>query len=153
MQLVLPFPEAIALATSEKPLPPQLERIVAKGSTIHLTIDPKTTLPQALHRIAPKVRLELTFRSFAAGVATFDLATNVYMIPLHRLLNFITKRIPLPEGIRIQRGEREPRVLVDIQMLMNQQVEGLELEEFYLYDGDFILTARIRNFKQKRAGR
>lgn len=150
MQLVLPFPEAIALATSEKPLPPQVERIVASGNTVHVTIDPKTVLPQALHRLAPKVRLELTFRTFSAGVATFDLATNVYMIPLHRLLNLLTERIPLPEGVRIERGEREPRVLVDIQALMNQQVEGLELQEFYLYGGDFIITAKIRNFRQKR---
>ena len=150
MQLVLPFPEAVALATSDKPLPPQVERVVARGNTVHVTIDPKTSLPQALHRIAPKVRLELTFRSFAAGVATFDLATNVYAVPLHRLLNLITDRIPLPEGIRIQRGEHEPKLLVDIQSLMNQQVEGLLLQEFYLYDGDFILSARIQNFKQKR---
>ncbi len=150
MQLVLPFPEAIDLATSGKPLPPQIERIIARGNTIHVTIDPKTSLPQTLHRIAPKVRLELTFRSFAAGVATFDLATNVFIIPLHRLLNLITERIPLPEGVLIQRGEREPRVLLDIQALMNQQVEGLELQEFYLYDGDFILTAKIQNFRQKR---
>ncbi len=150
MQLVLPFPEAIDLATSDKPLPPQIERIIAQGNTVHVTIDPKTSLPQALHRIAPKIRLELTFRSFAAGVATFDLATNVYIIPLHRLLNLITERIPLPEGIRIQRGEREPKLLLDIQSLMNQQVEGLELQEFYLFEGDFIITAKIRNFRQKR---
>ena len=150
MQLVLPFPEAIDLATSDKPLPPQIERIVAKGNTVHVTIDPKTALPQALHRLAPKVKLELTFRSFAAGVATFDLATNVYAVPLHRLLNLITERIPLPAGIRVQRGEREPRVLMDIQALMNQQVEGLELQEFYLYEGDFILTVKVQNFRQKR---
>ena len=149
MQLVLPFPEAVDLATSGKPLPPQIERIIARGNTVHVTIDPKAALPQALHRIAPKVRLELTFRSFSTGVATFDLATNVYVIPLHRLLNLITERIPLPEGIRIQRGEREPRVLVDIQALVSQQVEGLELQEFYLYGGDFIITAKIQNFRQK----
>ena len=150
MQLVLPFPEAIDLATSDRPLPPQIERIVARGSTVHVTIDPKTSLPQALHRIAPKVRLELTFRSFAAGVATFDLATNVFVIPLHRLLNLITERIPLPEGVRVQRGEEGPKVLLDIQALMNRQIEGLELQEFYLYEGDFIITAKIQNFRQKR---
>ena len=150
MQLVLPFPEAIDLATSDGPLPPQIERITAQGSTVHVTIDPKTSLPQALHRVTPKVRLELTFRSFAAGVATFDLATNVYIIPLHRLLNLITERIPLPEGVRVQRGEEGPKVLLDIQALMNQQVEGLELQEFYLYEGDFIVTAKIQNFRQKR---
>ena len=147
MQLILPFPEAIALATSEKPLPPQIERIIAKGNTLHVTVDPKTVLPRALHRLAPKVRLELTFRSFAAGVATFDLATNVYAIPLHRLLNLISERIPLPKGIRLERGEHEPKVLVDIQALMNQQVQGVELSEFYLYKGDFIITAKIQNFK------
>lgn len=150
MQLVLPFPEAIDLATSDKPLPPQIERIVARGSTIHITIDPKAALPQALHRLAPKVKLELTFRSFSAGVATFDLVTNVYALPLHRLLNLITERLPLPEGIRIVRGEREPKMLMDIQALMNRQVEGLELQEFYLYEGDFILTAKVQNFRQKR---
>ncbi len=150
MQLVLPFPEAIDLATSDKPLPPQIERIIARGNTIHITIDPKVALPQALHRLAPKVKLELTFRNFAAGVATFDLATNVYALPLHRLLNLITERLPLPEGIRIVRGEREPKVLMDIQALMNQQVEGLELQEFYLYEGDFILTAKVQNFRQRR---
>ena len=147
MQLVLPFPEALELATAEKPLPAAVQEVFCRSDTVFVTLNPETILPKALRAVAPRVRLELRFLTFQAGIATFELLTNVLSLPIHRLLNLITKALPLPEGVRLEQGERAPQVVIDVQKFINQQVSGLTLNEFYLHNGDLIAVATLHNFR------
>ena len=114
-----------------------------------MQISSESVLPKFLRAAAPKVRLELHFLTFTAGVATFNLVTNVLSLPVHRLLNFLTDAIPLPEGVRIEKGETTPRLVVNVQKLVNEQVSGLRLDELYLHEGDVVVLATLRDFRTK----
>ncbi len=149
MHLILPFPEALELATSRQPLPAPIEQVSCVGSTVFVSINPESVLPRFLRAAAPKVRLELRFLRFEAGVATFALFTNVLALPVHRLINLLTAAIPLPEGVRIEKGDSAPRVSVNVQRFIDAQVSGLTLDEFYLFEGDVVAVATIRNFRTR----
>lgn len=150
MHLILPFPEALELATSQKPLPSAIEGVTCEGDTVFVSINPETVLPRFLQGVVPKVRLELRFLSFTAGVATFELVSNVLSLPLHRLINLLTAAIPLPEGVKIEKGEGTPRVVVALQGFIDQQVSGLTLSEFYLFDSEIVAVATLHNFRTLR---
>ena len=145
----MPFPEALQLATAEKPLPAPIEHVSCAGSTVFVQITPESVLPRFLRAAAPKVRLELRFLTFQAGVATFELVTNVLSLPVHRLINFLTNAIALPEGIRIEKGEKTPRLIVNVQKLIDEQVSGLNLDEFYLHEGEVVALATLQNFRTR----
>lgn len=149
MQLVLPFPEALELATAERPLPSAVQEVYCRGNTVFIALNPETILPKPLRAVAPKVRLELRFLHFQTGVVTFELLTNVLSLPVHRLLNLIVKVLPLPEGVRLEPGENAPRVVVNVQSFINQRVSGLTLDEFYLHDGDLIAVATLRDLRTR----
>lgn len=119
------------------------------GNTVFVNVNPESVLPKILRAAAPKVRLELRFLSFAAGVATFELFTNVLSLPVHRLLNLLVAAVPLPDGVRVEKGESAPRVVVDVQRFIDQQVLGLTLDEFYLFEGDVVAVATLRNFSTR----
>ncbi len=150
MHLILPFPEALELATSQKPLPSAIESVSCSGDTVYLSINPETVLPRLLRGAVPKVKLELKFLEFSTGVATFELVTNVLSLPVHRLLNLLTQAIPLPDGVHIERGEGAPHVTVDLQRFIDEQVSGVTLNEFYLFDGEIIAVAGLENFRTLR---
>lgn len=149
MHLILPFPEALELAESQQPLPAPIEGVSCVGSTVFVSINPESVLPKFLRAAAPRVRLELRFLSFAAGVATFALFTNVLALPVHRLLNLLTAAILLPESVRIEKGDSAPRVTVNVQQFIDAQVSGLTLDEFYLFEGDVVAIATLRNFRTR----
>ena len=73
--------------------------------------------------------------------------TNVLSLPVHRLLNFLTDAVPLPEGVRIEKGDTTPRLVVDVQKLISERVSGLSLDEFYLHEGDVVVLATLQNFR------
>lgn len=149
MQIVLPFPEALELATAERPLPAAVQSVSCRGNTVFVTLNPESVLPRPLRAVAPKVRLELRFLRFQSGTATFELLTDVLSLPVHRLLNLITRALPLPEGVRLEPGEKVPLLAVDVQRLINQQVSGLTLTEFYLHGGDLIAVATLHGFRTR----
>lgn len=156
MHLILPFHEALELATAERPLPAPLEGVSCEGDTVFVTLGAEAllsgVLPSALRAAAPKVRLELRFRSFAAGVATFDLRTNVLALPVHRLLNRLTAAITLPAGVRIDRGAEAPQLTIDVQRFVDEQVSGLTLDELYLYGGEIVVVAMLRDLRTRKRG-
>lgn len=151
MHLILPFPEALELATSQNPLPSAIETVSCSSDTVHVSINPESVLPRLLRGAVPKVRLELRFLEFTAGVATFELTTNVLSLPVHRLINLLTRAIPLPEGVSIEKGESAPRVTVDVQRFIDGEVAGLTLDEFYLFEGDIVAVATLKDFRTLRA--
>lgn len=108
-------------------------------------------LPKLLRAGVPKVRLELRFLTFDAGVATFELFTDVLSLPVHRLINLLTTAISLPEGVKIDKGTSAPRVTVDLQRFIAQQVSGLTLNEFYIFEGDVVVVATLRDFHTRPA--
>lgn len=115
-----------------------------------MSINPESVLsklPKVLRAGVPKVRLELRFLTFDAGVATFELFTNVLSLPVHRLINLITTAIPLPKGVKIEKGVSAPHVTVDVQSFIDQRVSGLMLDEFYLFEGDLVAVATFHNFR------
>lgn len=116
-----------------------------------VTLNPESVLPKILRPAAPKVRLELRFLTFAAGVATFELFTNVLSLPVHRLLNLLTAALPLPEGVRVEKGDSVPRVVVNVQKFIDEQVGGLTLNEFYLFEGELVAVATLKNFRTRKA--
>lgn len=126
--------------------------MTCSGSTVFVSINPEpvlSKLPKVLRAGVPKVRLELRFLSFTAGVATFELFTNVLSLPVHRVVNLISNAIPLPEGVSVDKGDQAPRVVVDVQRLIDRQVTGLTLDEFYLFEGDVVAVATLRNFRTR----
>lgn len=150
MHLILPFPEALELVSSQKPLPAAIEAVSCRADTVYVSVNPETVLPRLLRGAVPKVRLELRFLSFASGVATFELLSNVLSLPLHRLINGLTAAIALPEGVRIEKGEGAPRVVVNLQAFIDQRVSGLTLSEFYLFEGEIVAVATLRDFRPLR---
>ena len=152
--LILPFPEALELATAEKPLPAPVERVSCTGSTVFVSVNPEAVmskLPKLLRAATPKVRLALRFLTFHAGVATFELFTDVLSLPVHRLINLLTTAISVPEGVKIDKGASAPRVTVDLQRFIDQQVSGLTLSEFYIFEGDVVVVATLRDFRTRPA--
>jgi len=146
----------LELATAEKPLPAPVERVSCTGSTVFVSVNPEAVmskLPKLLRAGVPKVRLELRFLTFSAGVATFELLTDVLSLPVHRLINLITAAIALPEGVKIDKGEGAPRVTIDLQSFIDQQVSGLTLSEFYLFEGDLVVVAALDNLRTRPAPR
>lgn len=133
-------------------MPAPIERVSCTGNTVLVNINPSVLpkLPKMLRAAAPKVRLELRFLNFAAGVATFELFTDVLSLPVHRLINLITTAIPLPDGVRVEKGDQAPRVVVNVQRFIDQRVGGLTLDEFYLFEGDVVAVATLRNFRPHR---
>lgn len=156
MHLILPFREVLELATAERPLPAPIEGVSCEGDTVFVTLGAESLLsgllPSALRAAAPKVQLELRFRTFVAGVATFDLRTNVLALPVHRLLNRITPAITLPAGVRIDRGSDAPRLTVDVQRFVDERFSGLTLDELYLFGGEVVVVATLRDFRTRARG-
>lgn len=146
----MPFPEALELATSQKPLPSAIEAVSCSGDTVFVHINPESVLPRLLRGAVPKVRLELRFLEFSAGVATFELVTNVLSLPVHRLINLLTNAIPLPDGVRIEKGESAPQLVVNLQRFIDIQASGLTLDEFYLFESDIVAVATLKNFRTLR---
>jgi hypothetical protein len=118
------------------------------GSTVLLLLNPEAFLPRPLRALAPRVRLELHYLGFAAGVVSFSLASSVLALPIHRLLNLLTAAIPLPPGVSVHRGAAAPELRVDVQALLNRQLSGVTLTELYLHEGDVVAVARVENVRR-----
>ena len=146
----MPFPEALELITAEKPLPTAVEHVTCAGNAVFVTLNPESVLPKILRAAVPKVRLELRFLNFKAGTATFELFTNVLSLPVHRLLNLLTAALPLPDGVRVEKGDGVPRVIVNVQRFIDEQVSGLTLDEFYLFEGELVAVATLKNFRTRK---
>ena len=96
------------------------------------------------------MRLELRFLSFHARASPpSSCLQNVLSLPVHRLINLITTAIPLPKGVKIDKGVSAPHVTVDVQSFIEQQVSGLTLDEFYLFEGDLVAVATLHTFRTR----
>jgi hypothetical protein len=152
VHLRLPFTEMLDLALRGKPLPAALRDVGCTGSTVHASIDLRAlaagpTAPKAVAMIAravPVVRLGATLVGFAGGRVTADLTVQAGPVPVHRVLGLLTgiansalRARGLPTGLLdVERGPGgEPRLVVDVQRVLDKRARGLILTGVTLVDG------------------
>lgn len=152
MHLRVPFHELLDLALRGRVLPAALRDVGCTGSTIRAQIDLRSlslgaTAPKALAMVAravPVVRIGATLVGFAEGRIRADLTVQAGPVPVHRLLGLLTgaansalRARGLPSGvIDIERGPAgEPRLVVDVQRVLDRRARGLVLTGVALVDG------------------
>jgi hypothetical protein len=156
MKLALPFDEALALATIEKPLPPVLRALTCQGETVRAEIDlealPTRSIALQLAALAAgTVTLTATFAGYADGVASFAISAHARTLPVHKLLPYLIDPLEnalrergLPEGLlRIARGDTAPLVLVDVQRAIETKTTGMTVTAFRLADAVLSVDATI----------
>lgn len=160
MHLRLPFTEMLDLALRGKPLPPVLRDVGCTGSTVHASVDLRAlaaapTAPKAVVMIAravPVVRLGGTLVGFGGGRVTADLTVQAGPVPVHRLLGLLTglansalRARGLPPGLLdVERGPGgEPRLVVDVQRVLDKRARGLILTGVTLVDGVLEVDATV----------
>ncbi|RYV52018.1 hypothetical protein [Pengzhenrongella frigida] len=157
MRLSLTFPEALEFALLGGALPPVLREVTATGSTVRADVDlravpaPPFAL-RALATIAPTVRVDATFRSFAGGRATFDLVIKAGAVPVQKLLNQLTpllnsglRAAHLPAGLVVveQGPHGEPQAVLDLQSAVALRATGVTITAFEIADASVDLTATV----------
>ncbi|QTE28789.1 hypothetical protein [Pengzhenrongella sicca] len=160
MHLTLPFPEAVELALQGAALPPLVRSVACTGATIRADIDlravpsPPFAL-RAVAAVAPIVHVEATFRSFAAGAATFDLAVRAGSVPVQRVLNQLTGLLNsalraqhVPDGlVTVRQGAAgELLAVLDLQAGVALRTRGVTLTHCALTEGVFEVAATVRDF-------
>jgi hypothetical protein len=156
MKLALPFAEALALATAEKPLPAVIRSVDCRGDTVHAEIDPealtiRSFALQLAAAAAGTVAVTARLAEFSAGVATFAVTAHIRGLPAHKLLPFLVDPINnaarergLPEGLlQISRGDSGPLVLLDEQKAVETKASGVTLTELRLLDAVLHAEATI----------
>ena len=159
MRLSMSFPEALDLAVVGGPLPSFVREVTCTDATVRADVDlravpsPPFAL-RALAAIAPTVQVAATFRSFAAGRATFDLGIRAGSVPVQRLVNQLTGL--LNSGLRaanlparlvvVEQGPHgDPQAVVDLQSAIALRADGVTVTAFAIADATINLTATLRN--------
>jgi hypothetical protein len=152
VHLRLPFHELLDLALRGRAMPPALRDVSATGSTVHGVVDLGTlasgpTAPRALVLVAravPVVRVGATLVGFSEGRVRADVTVQAGQVPVHRLLGLLTgvansalRARGLPTGLlEVERGPAgEPRLVVDVQRVLDKRARGLVLTGVRLVDG------------------
>ena len=151
-QIVLPFTELIDVARGARPFPKALETLRCEGDTIFVTVNPEASLPGFLKAVSPKVNVALQYRDFTNGTARFSLKTSVFSLSATRVIKLLLNVFSLPslKGVTIlapKNPQEPPEILLDLNTLIRERVLGVEVREFYLYNGEFIVVAQIEGFK------
>ncbi|WNB84983.1 hypothetical protein [Cellulomonas sp. ATA003] len=164
MHLTLPFTEMLDIALRGKPLPAMVRDVGCTGSTVHASLDLRelaaaavpVTAPKALAMVAravPVVRLGGTLVGFSQGRVTADLTVQAGPVPVHRVLGLLTgiansalRARGLPTGLLdVERGPGgEPRLVVDVQRVLDKRVPGLVLTGVAMVDGVLQVEAAAR---------
>ncbi len=152
MHLRLPFHEMLDLALRGRTLPAVLRDVGCTGSTVHAAVDLRAlalapTAPKPLTmiaRVAPVVRIGATLVNFSEGRVRADLTVQAGPVPVHRVLGLLTgvansalRARGLPTGLLdVERGPTgEPRLVVDVQRVLDKRARGLVLTGVALVDG------------------
>ncbi len=156
MKLALPFPEALSLATAEKPLPPVLRSVDCRGDTLsaEIVLDALPTRSIAVQLAAAAagtVAVTARFVGFSEGVVTFAVTAHARTLPVHKLLQFVLDPVNkairdrgLPEGlVRIDHGDAGPIVLIDVQQAVETKASGVTVTRLELLDAVIHAEATI----------
>ena len=151
-QIVLPFTELVDMARGARPFPKALETLRCEGDTIFVTVNPEASLPGFLRAVSPKVNVALQYRDFTNGTARFSLQTSVFSLSATRVIKLLLGVFSLPsmKGITIlapKNSQEPPEILVDLNKIIRERVEGVEVREFYLYKSEFIVMVHVEGFR------
>ena len=161
MRVDIPFAELLALATSEKSLPDFVESVTAAGATVRAMVDlrkvPSDSLPVRLALgAAGVVELSAEIVDFDIGVASLRVTVQARGLPAHKLLPYLITPIDsairkrgLPAGlVRIDRGDGDPLVLLDVQKAVDSRVEGVTITKLRMRDAELRVDALINGFRR-----
>ncbi len=163
MKLSLPFPEALSLATAEKPLPAVIRSVDCHGETLRAEIDldalpTRSIALQLAAAAAGTVTVTARLVGYSEGTATFVVTAHARNLPVHKLLPYVldpvnkaTRARGLPEGLlEIQRGDGGPLVLVDVQKAVETRASGVTITQLQLLDGVIHAEAAIGTVRLHR---
>ncbi len=164
MKLALPFPEALALATAEKPLPEVIRSVDCRGEKLHAEIDlnalpTRSTAVRLAAAVAGTVSVTARFAGYSEGVATFVITAHALGLPVHKLLPFLLDPVNkairdrgLPEGLlQVERGDDDPLVLIDVQQAVERKASGVTVTNIQLLDAVIHLEATIGRVGLRRS--
>jgi hypothetical protein len=164
VHLTLPFTEALDVALRGRAMPAMLRDIGCTGSTVHASVDLRALAAAAVPSTAPKplamaaravpvVRLGGTLAGFSFGKVHLDVTVHAGPLPVHHLLGLLTgvansalRARGLPSGLLdVEKGPGgEPRLVVDIQRVLEKRVPGLVITNITLVDGVLQIDAASR---------
>lgn len=148
--LVLPFPEALAVASSQKPFPPQVKRVSSQGDTIVLELNAEASLPKLLRRISPTITALLQYQDFQGGVLSFKVTAKFLSLSTDALVKLLLSILKLPEreGIKLELLDSPTGKVailnIDLQHLINRKVRGVTVEGCKLQDDAIHMDASIQ---------
>ena len=129
-QIILSGHEIISILRANERIPPQILEIAAENEEIRLRV--RTDWP-----ILKSIRVGMRFAGFDNGCVVLQLATNL----LTDKLNWLVDRMIEPLRLEEHGGRWEyPRLYIDINKLVQQQVRGVVIENIVLRDGLFHVT-------------
>ncbi|BDZ47578.1 hypothetical protein [Naasia aerilata] len=156
MRIELPFPEAVALATAERPLPPLVTFLSASEESVLADIDLRELHPESFvlalaFAAAGTVAVTARFTGFAEGIATFAVTGHARGLPAHKVLPYVLgtvnaaiQRAGVPEGVvRVAEDAHEPVVRIDLQRAVETAVLGIRLTSFQLRGARIIVDAEV----------
>ena len=163
MKLALPFPEALSLATAEKPLPAVIRSVDCVGETLHAEIDlralpTRSTVLRLAAAAAGTVTVTARFVGYTEGVAKFLVTAHARNLPAHKLLPYLLDPVEnamrergLPEGLlQIHPGAAGPLVLIDAQKAIRTRASGVTVTSLQLRDAVIHAEATIGTVRLHR---
>lgn len=129
-QIILSGDELVCILNANGLMPEEVADIELEGEEIKLRV--KTPWP-----IFKSIRVGLRFAGFEQGQAILQLATNRLIDQFDWLVDKMLAGFPLAEhGARWE----YPRLHVDVNKLVVQQVRGVEITDIAFADGYFRIT-------------
>ena len=129
-QIIIPDDELVHLLEANGQIPDQVTEIRIHGEEIRVRV--KTPWP-----VLKSIRVGMRFVGFEDGQAVLHIITNRVIDRFDWLVDKMVASFPVEE-----RGARweYPRLYIDVNKLLGQQVRGMEVTDVVLEDGHFRIT-------------
>jgi hypothetical protein len=134
-QIILSGHEIISILQANASIPQQIMDIAAENEEIRFRV--RTDWP-----ILKSIRVGMKFAGFDNGCVVLQLATNL----LTDKFNWLVDRMIEPLRLQEHGGRWEyPRLYIDINKLVQQQLRGVVIESIVVLDGLFHITTTHAN--------
>jgi hypothetical protein len=133
-QIVLSGAELVSLLTANAQMPERVLSIETKGQEIRVHV--ATPLP-----VLRSIRVRMRFAGYEQGHVVLQLVTNRLVDQFEWLVNRMLAALKIPDhGSRWE----YPRLYVDVNRLLQQQVRGVQIAGVAFQDGRFHITTSHR---------